>query len=80
MAETKRGGVYLSEDGLTWHDANGKVIGAEPVVVGPDESVTPEGGSEYGKDGNDFNKTFVKSTTPSLPKRRSATKKSKGKK
>ena len=28
MATTVTGGAYLADDGVTWHDANGKVIEA----------------------------------------------------
>lgn len=33
MADTIPGGVYLSADGETWHDANGKVIDAPAVAA-----------------------------------------------
>ena len=32
MAETTAGGAYLSEDGKTYHDANGKEVKSEAVA------------------------------------------------
>lgn len=52
MSETIPGGRYLSADGKTWHDANGKPVPAPagfqqvlpeaPVEVQPEPEPTPE--------------------------------------
>jgi hypothetical protein len=42
MAETVKGGMYLSADGKTWHDASGKVIKTvASLTVKTEEHATP---------------------------------------